>query len=51
LNATYRTYIEIILENPERSIRCYHLDGYSFFPVGMGHGKWMPESRKTYDLL
>ncbi|KAJ8458692.1 hypothetical protein OPV22_031618 [Ensete ventricosum] len=51
LNATYRTYMEIILENPERSIQCYHLDGYSFFPVGMGHGKWTPENRKTCNLL
>ncbi|THU46394.1 hypothetical protein C4D60_Mb09t04470 [Musa balbisiana] len=30
--------------------KCYHLDGYSF-PVGMGHGKWTPESRKAYNLL
>ncbi|CAL9197229.1 L-ascorbate oxidase homolog [Musa acuminata AAA Group] len=51
LNATYRDYIEIILENPERSIQCYHLDGYSFFAAGMGHGKWTPASRRTYNLL
>ncbi|CAL9069943.1 unnamed protein product [Musa banksii] len=51
LNATFRDYIEIILENPERSIQSYHLDGYSFFAVGMGHGKWTPASRKTYNLL
>ncbi|URE01936.1 L-ascorbate oxidase [Musa troglodytarum] len=51
LNATFRDYIEIILENPERSIQSYHLDGYSFFAVGMGHGTWTPASRKTYNLL
>ncbi|CAL9134414.1 unnamed protein product [Musa acuminata var. zebrina] len=51
LNATFRDYIEIILENPERSIQSYHLDGYSFFAVGMGHGKWTPASRRTYNLL
>ncbi|RRT64855.1 hypothetical protein B296_00026447 [Ensete ventricosum] len=51
LNATFRTYIEIILENPERSIQSYHLDGYSFFAVGMGHGKWTPANRRTYNLL
>ncbi|CAL9078316.1 unnamed protein product [Musa textilis] len=50
LNATFRDYIEIILENPERSIQCYHLDGYSFFAVGMGHGKWTPAGRRTYNL-
>ncbi|WOL04601.1 L-ascorbate oxidase [Canna indica] len=51
LSATFRDYIEIILENPERSIQSYHLDGYSFFAAGMGFGKWTPESRKTYNLL
>ncbi|XP_042409854.1 L-ascorbate oxidase homolog [Zingiber officinale] len=51
VNCTFRDYIEIILENPERSIQCYHLDGYSFFPLGMGHGKWSPSSRDTYNLL
>ncbi|URE25838.1 L-ascorbate oxidase [Musa troglodytarum] len=51
MNATFRNFIEIIFENPERSMQAYHLDGYSFFPVGMGHGKWTPESRKNYNLL
>ncbi|WOL14745.1 L-ascorbate oxidase [Canna indica] len=51
VSATFRNYVEIILENPERSVQCYHLDGHSFFAVGMGHGKWTPESRKTYNLL
>ncbi|CAL9069070.1 L-ascorbate oxidase homolog [Musa acuminata AAA Group] len=47
----FRTYVEIILENPERNLQSYHLDGYSFFPVGMGPGKWTPASRKGYNLL
>ncbi|RWW46292.1 hypothetical protein BHE74_00047806 [Ensete ventricosum] len=34
VNATYRTFIEIVFENPERSMRACHLDGYSFFPAG-----------------
>ncbi|CAL9751850.1 unnamed protein product [Musa acuminata subsp. burmannicoides] len=51
VNTTFRTFVEIIFENPERSMQAYHLDGYSFFPVGMGHGKWTPASRKTYNLL
>ncbi|KAJ8500428.1 hypothetical protein OPV22_010980 [Ensete ventricosum] len=50
VNATYRTFIEIVFENPERSMRACHLDGYSFFPAGMGQGKWTPESRKSYNL-
>ncbi|WOL16343.1 hypothetical protein Cni_G25130 [Canna indica] len=51
LSTPFRNYVEIILENPERSVQSYHLDGYSFFAIGMGHGKWTPESRKTYNLL
>nr|XP_010921259.1 L-ascorbate oxidase homolog [Elaeis guineensis] len=51
VNCTFRTFIEIILENPERSIHAYHIDGYAFFPVGMGHGEWDPEKRRTYNLL
>jgi len=34
IKAEFRTYIEIILQNSERSIQSYHLNGYSFFPVG-----------------
>ncbi|CAA6654983.1 unnamed protein product [Spirodela intermedia] len=49
LTATFRTFIEIILENPTRSLQSYHLDGYSFFP--MGSRRWSPEKRKTYNLL
>ncbi|MQL87050.1 hypothetical protein Taro_019582 [Colocasia esculenta] len=51
LKATFRDFVEIILENPEKSIQSYHLDGYSFFPVGMGAGKWTPEKRKRYNLV
>ncbi|KAF3334678.1 L-ascorbate oxidase [Carex littledalei] len=51
LSAEFRTFIEIVFENPEKSIQVYHLDGYSFFPAGMGPGKWTPESRKTYNNL
>lgn len=34
LRAEFRTYIEIILQNSERSVQSYHLNGYSFFSVG-----------------
>ncbi|CAL9145770.1 unnamed protein product [Musa hybrid cultivar] len=47
----FRTFVEIIFENPEKNVQSYHLNGYSFFLVGMGPGKWTPESRKTYNLL
>ena len=31
VNIQYRDYVEIILENHEKSIQSWHLDGYSFF--------------------
>ncbi|XP_056166007.1 L-ascorbate oxidase homolog isoform X2 [Syzygium oleosum] len=31
MNITFRTFVEIILENHEKSIQSWHLDGYSFF--------------------
>ncbi|KAJ4768928.1 L-ascorbate oxidase [Rhynchospora pubera] len=51
VSAEFRTFIEIVFENPEKSLQVYHLDGYSFFPAGMGPGKWTPASRKTYNNL
>ncbi|CAA7392753.1 unnamed protein product [Spirodela intermedia] len=51
LTAKFRDFVEIILENHERSIQSYHLDGYSFFPVGMGAGRWTPEKRRSYNLM
>ncbi|AQK94522.1 SKU5 similar 13 [Zea mays] len=51
ITAEFRTFIEIVFENPEKSIDSLHLDGYAFFGVGMGPGTWSPEMRKTYNLL
>ncbi|KAJ8760175.1 hypothetical protein K2173_011031 [Erythroxylum novogranatense] len=51
LNLTFRTFVEIILENPEKSIQTYHLAGHSFFAVGVEPGTWTPEKRKNYNLL
>ncbi|KAF5748855.1 putative multicopper oxidase [Tripterygium wilfordii] len=33
-NITFRTFVEIVFENHEKSIQSYHLDGHSFFAVG-----------------
>jgi len=51
ITAEFRTFIEIVFENPEKSIDSVHIDGYAFFAVGMGTGKWTPELRRTYNLL
>ncbi|KAK3443450.1 L-ascorbate oxidase homolog [Eucalyptus grandis] len=50
-NITYRTFVEVIFENHEKSIQSWHLDGYSFFAVAVEPGRWTPEKRKSYNLL
>ncbi|KAJ7955461.1 L-ascorbate oxidase-like [Quillaja saponaria] len=51
VNATFRTFIEIIFENHEKNLQSWHLDGYSFFAVAVEPGRWTPEKRKNYNLL
>ncbi|XP_027185899.1 L-ascorbate oxidase homolog [Coffea eugenioides] len=51
VNATFRNFIEIILENHEKTVQSWHLDGYSFFAVAIEPGTWTPERRKVYNLL
>ncbi|XP_019180137.1 PREDICTED: L-ascorbate oxidase homolog [Ipomoea nil] len=51
VNATFRNFVEIIFENHEKTIQTYHLDGYSFFAVGIEPGKWSPAKRKNYNLV
>ncbi|KAF7836917.1 L-ascorbate oxidase-like protein [Senna tora] len=51
VNGTFRDFIEIILENHEKSIQSYNLDGYAFFAVAIEPGRWTPEKRKNYNLL
>ncbi|XP_057516011.1 L-ascorbate oxidase homolog [Amaranthus tricolor] len=50
MGADYRAFIEIVFENPENIIQSWHLDGYSFFVVGMDGGKWSPANRNQYNL-
>jgi len=51
VNITFRTYVEIIFENHEKSIQSWNLGGYSFFAVAIEPGRWTPEKRKNYNLL
>ncbi|KAL6530252.1 Monocopper oxidase-like protein sku5 [Orobanche hederae] len=48
INATYKGFIEIILINNDTVVQTFHLDGYSFFVVGMGYGEWS-ENRASYN--
>jgi len=51
LDVEYRTFVEIVFQNNENTTQSWHLDGYSFFVVGMGGGEWTPASRQTYNLF
>lgn len=51
LSVEYRTFVEIVFQNYENTIQSWHLDGYSFFVVGMDGGEWTPASRKYYNLF
>ncbi|XP_010428667.1 PREDICTED: L-ascorbate oxidase homolog [Camelina sativa] len=50
MQVDYRTFVEIVFENTEDIIQSYHLDGYSFWVVGMDGGQWSPNSRNEYNL-
>uniref|UniRef100_A0A0R0HW04 Monocopper oxidase-like protein SKU5 n=1 Tax=Glycine max TaxID=3847 RepID=A0A0R0HW04_SOYBN len=49
-SALYKGWTEIVLKNNLDIIDTWHLDGYSFFVVGIGEGEWNPESRSSYNL-
>ncbi|KAL0403066.1 UNVERIFIED_CONTAM: Monocopper oxidase-like protein SKU5 [Sesamum radiatum] len=49
INATYKGFIEIILQNNDTVVQTFHLDGYSFFVVGMGYGEWAENNRGSYN--
>ncbi|KAG2254443.1 hypothetical protein Bca4012_058029 [Brassica carinata] len=50
MQTDYRTFIEIVFENAEDIVQSWHLDGYSFWVVGMDGGQWSPDSRNEYNL-
>ncbi|KAI9070449.1 hypothetical protein K1719_047588, partial [Acacia pycnantha] len=49
INATYRGFIEIVLQNNDTTMQSFHLDGYSAFVVGMAYGNWSQDSRNQYN--
>lgn len=50
MGADFRDFVEIVFENTENIVQSYHLDGYSFFVVGMDGGQWSSGSRNSYNL-
>lgn len=51
VNANFQNFVEIIFENHEKTMQTWHLDGHSFFAVGMESGRWSPKKRDDYNLL
>ncbi|XAR66142.1 L-ascorbate oxidase [Bertholletia excelsa] len=49
INATYKGFIEIILQNNDTVPQSFHMDGYSFFVVGMAYGEWTENNRGSYN--
>ncbi|OIT40211.1 PREDICTED: monocopper oxidase-like protein SKS1 [Nicotiana attenuata] len=49
INATYKGFIEVILQNNDTVAQSFHMDGYSFFVVGMGFGEWTDNNRGSYN--
>lgn len=50
LGVDYRAFIEIVFQNNENIIQSWHLNGYSFWVVGMDGGEWTSASRNQYNL-
>ncbi|URD97276.1 L-ascorbate oxidase [Musa troglodytarum] len=48
--ANFRDYVEIVFENYENTMQSWHIDGYSFWIVGMDGGQWSAASRRNYNL-
>ncbi|MQL74408.1 hypothetical protein Taro_006778 [Colocasia esculenta] len=50
MGANFRDFVEIVFQNYEDTVQSWHIDGYSFFVVGMDGGQWTPASRQSYNL-
>ncbi|XP_022940174.1 L-ascorbate oxidase homolog [Cucurbita moschata] len=50
MGADYRAFVEIVFQNNENIVQSWHIDGYSFFVVGMDGGQWSESSRGQYNL-
>lgn len=49
INATYKGFMEVVFQNNDTVMQSFHLNGYSFFVVGMDYGVWTLESRGRYN--
>ncbi|KAL8151963.1 hypothetical protein V2J09_021771 [Rumex salicifolius] len=50
LDTSFHDFAEIIFQNSESTLQSWHLDGYDFWVVGFGFGKWTEANRQSYNL-
>lgn len=50
MESNFRSFVEVVFENPEDTVQSWHIDGHSFFVVGMDGGQWSAASRLGYNL-
>ncbi|KAF7148345.1 hypothetical protein RHSIM_Rhsim03G0195800 [Rhododendron simsii] len=49
INGTYKSSMELILQNNDTVVLSFHMDGHSFFVLGMGLGEWTINSTELYN--
>ncbi|KAL6553131.1 hypothetical protein OROGR_006973 [Orobanche gracilis] len=51
MRTSLHDFVEVVFQNNEDTIQSWHLDGYDFWVVGLGEGKWIEgSSRQDYNL-
>ncbi|KAL6551697.1 hypothetical protein OROGR_007851 [Orobanche gracilis] len=50
MGTSLHDFVEVVFQNDEDTIQSWHLDGYDFWVVGVGEGKWSKGSRQEYNL-
>ncbi|MCO5609725.1 hypothetical protein L7F22_063957 [Adiantum nelumboides] len=51
LAPSFRAFLEVVFQNNENVVNSWHIDGYSFFVVGMDGGIWTTNNRRQYNLF
>ncbi|CAN8273947.1 unnamed protein product [Cochlearia groenlandica] len=49
INATYKGFIQVVFQNNDTKMQSFHVDGYTFFVVGMDFGIWSEDKKGSYN--
>ncbi|KAK9678533.1 hypothetical protein RND81_11G217700 [Saponaria officinalis] len=49
INGTFKAFVEIVFQNNDTVVQSFHLDGFSFYVVGMAYGVWTADERGGYN--